>query len=430
MSDTNSAWIEQNLQRQRKMLEDKQKQKRHQSAGSVRTTTTTSSMSMNKLVWEGTMKDYPAFETSLPFSMSDHTSNMNTPLIPTPQAPPRNHTITTRQSSMPATETLIQINDYPENDISAKLSKVNLTPCVVSDDEDSDRRSYRESPWHNDIVADKIKTDILPDYNYIKNNLQKFVDEPAQEHCLYRCSITRHKSGVDKTMYPTYYLHLEEMDSDKKSKIFLLAARKRKKSTTANYLLSTDPTNLSREGDGYCAKVRSNALGTHFTIYDNGHNPKKTDNQFSIRQELAAVIYETNVLGFKGPRKMTVIMPGIEPGNDSKPAVRCIHRPVLEKHTLLEKNRSGDTNSLKVLTNKSPQWNDETQSYVLNFHGRVTQASVKNFQIIHPNSPEYIVMQFGRVSEDEFTMDFRYPLSAVQAFGIAMTSFHGKLACE
>ena len=72
----------------------------------------------------------------------------------------------------------------------------------------------------------------------------------------------------------------------------------------------------------------------------------------------------------------------------------------------------------------------ETQSYVLNFHGRVTQASVKNFQIIHQSSPEYIVMQFGRISDDDFTMDFRYPLSAVQAFGIAMTSFHGKLACE
>ena len=27
----------------------------------------------------------------------------------------------------------------------------------------------------------------------------------------------------------------------------------------------------------------------------------------------------------------------------------------------------------------------ETQSFVLNFYGRVTLASVKNFQIIHPN---------------------------------------------
>lgn len=37
---------------------------------------------------------------------------------------------------------------------------------------------------------------------------------------------------------------------------FLLAARKRKKSRSSNYLLSTDPTDLSREGDSYIAKLR------------------------------------------------------------------------------------------------------------------------------------------------------------------------------
>lgn len=82
------------------------------------------------------------------------------------------------------------------------------------------------------------------------------------------------------------------------------------------------------------------------------------------------------------------------------------------------------------LHNKTPVWNDETQSYVLNFHGRVTQASVKNFQLIHDSDPDYIVMQFGRTSEDVFTMDYRYPLCALQAFAIALSSFDGKLACE
>ena len=57
--------------------------------------------------------------------------------------------------------------------------------------------------------------------------------------------------------------------------------------------------------------------------------------------------------------------------------------------------------------NKTPVWNDETQSYVLNFHGRVTQASVKNFQIVHDSDVEYIIMQFARVAEDIFTMDYR-----------------------
>ena len=113
----------------------------------------------------------------------------------------------------------------------------------------------------------------------------------------------------------------------------------------------------------------------------------------------------------------------------------------------------------------------ETQSYVLNFHGRVTQASVKNFQIVHDDdrkwkefhvcihcrhrhllrlAEEYVCLQFGRVSDGEFlivtsesiltedranvsdvfTCDFKYPLCAVQAFGIALSSFDGKLACE
>ena len=39
----------------------------------------------------------------------------------------------------------------------------------------------------------------------------------------------------------------------------------------------------------------------------------------------------------------------------------------------------------------------ETQSYVLNFHGRVTQASVKNFQIVHDNDSKYIIASFKSV---------------------------------
>lgn len=43
---------------------------------------------------------------------------------------------------------------------------------------------------------------------------------------------------------------------------------------------------------------------------------------------------------------------------------------------------------------------------------------------------EYVVMQFGRVAEDVFTMDYRYPMCALQAFAIALSSFDSKLACE
>jgi tubby-related protein 1 len=43
---------------------------------------------------------------------------------------------------------------------------------------------------------------------------------------------------------------------------------------------------------------------------------------------------------------------------------------------------------------------------------------------------DYIVMQFGRVADDAFTLDYSYPMCAVQAFAIALSSFDGKITCE
>ena len=83
-----------------------------------------------------------------------------------------------------------------------------------------------------------------------------------------------------------------------------------------------------------------------------------------------------------------------------------------------------------VVHNKQPQWNEVTRSYVLNFNGRVTMASVKNFQLVSDEDLDYIFCQFGRVSEDCFTVDCRFPLSIVLAFSIALTSFDAKLMCE
>ncbi|XP_053576587.1 tubby protein homolog isoform X2 [Bombina bombina] len=246
-------------------------------------------------------------------------------------------------------------------------------------------------------------------------DLEEFSKRPAPQGVTIKCRITRDKKGMDRGMYPTYYLHLEKEDG---KKVFLLAGRKRKKSKTSNYLISIDPTDLSRGGESFIGKLRSNLMGTKFTVYDNGLNPVKTSSSLeasNLRQELAAICYETNVLGFKGPRKMSVIIPGMNMDH--------------ERVSIKPRNNK-NTESVIELHNKTPVWNDDTQSYVLNFHGRVTQASVKNFQIIHANDPDYIVMQFGRVAEDVFTMDYNYPMCALQAFAIALSSFDSKLACE
>uniref|UniRef100_A0A8C5TCT4 TUB like protein 3 n=1 Tax=Malurus cyaneus samueli TaxID=2593467 RepID=A0A8C5TCT4_9PASS len=256
-------------------------------------------------------------------------------------------------------------------------------------------------------------------------NLEDFALRPAPRGISVKCRITRDKKGMDRGLFPTYYMHLERDDN---KKIFLLAGRKRKKSKTSNYLISVDPTDLSRKGESFIGKLRSNLMGTKFTVYDHGVNPIKAQSlveKAHTRQELAAICYETNILGFKGPRKMSVIIPGMNMNHKRIPI-----RPRNEHEGLLSKWQNKNLENLIELHNKAPVWNDDTQSYVLNFHGRVTQASVKNFQIVHDNDPDYIVMQFGRVAEDVFTLDYNYPLCALQAFAIGLSSFDGKLVCE
>ncbi|KAJ3108004.1 hypothetical protein HDU97_002584 [Phlyctochytrium planicorne] len=249
------------------------------------------------------------------------------------------------------------------------------------------------------------------------------MERPLPQGQKLECKIVRRKEGMEK-LYPQYELYIEEEDE---TKVFILAARKRKKSHPSNYIITTTRSKTAKSKDEIVGNVRSNFLGTAFTIYDSGRNPfkSKEDQSMPIREELGGVLYEPNILGFKGPRKMTVLLPAM-----TKDGMRIPFRPLEEKDTILERHKVPFEKEVLVLHNKTPQWNDDTQSFVLNFNSRVTQASVKNFQIVHDNDLDYIIMQFGRVSDDTFTLDFQYPLSPVQAFGIALTSFDAKLACE
>jgi Tub family len=88
-----------------------------------------------------------------------------------------------------------------------------------------------------------------------------------------------------------------------------------------------------------------------------------------------------------------------------------------------------DDFGLLVLQNRQPWWNVELGSFVLNFGGRVSVASVKNFQLCERLDQEKIMLQFGRIhGRHSFTMDFQYPLTAVQAFSISISSLQSKLS--
>ena len=107
-------------------------------------------------------------------------------------------------------------------------------------------------------------------------------------------------------LFPTYFLHMEREDG---KKVFLLAGRKRKKSATSNYLMTTDPTDLSRGGDSFVGKLRSNVMGTQFTIFDSGE-PLKSRSllQVKIRKKLSIVVLYNFILLFEIMWIVTIIL--------------------------------------------------------------------------------------------------------------------------
>ncbi|KAM4550422.1 uncharacterized protein V3H82_019528 [Fundulus diaphanus] len=335
------------------------------------------------------------------------------PQEPDPPSPTKRKTLDTSRCQISDDSKDEEVQKESKQKKEKKSKKAEKTESSLASYNSNSRETSSSCSEHNERVTSPMSVE----------DLEKFALRPAPRDVTIQCRVTRDRRGVEKGIYPTYYLHMEKEDG---KRVFLMAGRKRKKCKTSNYLISIDPTNLSRDTNSYIGKLRSNVLGTKFTVYDGGENPEKKPfikESESVRQELAAICYETNVLGFKGPRKMTVIVPGMLE-NDERVSIRPTNETLLVRHA------NGNTDKLVTLVNKSPSWNEQTQSYVLNFHGRVTQASVKNFQIIHPDNEDYIVMQFGRVAEDVFSMDYSFPMCALQAFAITLSSFDGKLACE
>ncbi|KAI5070134.1 hypothetical protein GOP47_0014477 [Adiantum capillus-veneris] len=289
-----------------------------------------------------------------------------------------------------------------------------------------------------------------------------------------QCYIKRDRSNS------TYHLFLGTNASLGESGKFLLAARKVRHATSADYVISLSADDMSRGSNMYVGKLRSNFIGTKFTVYDSQppHSgaitaTKKLGRRVGSKQILprlpagsynvAQIAYELNVLGSKGPRRMHCTMHSISVSALDSGG----HAPTPVEFSAIDYSLSslpsfGSTKSFHfdystadaeaarggfaplMLKNKAPRWHEQLQCWCLNFRGRVTVASVKNFQLVAANTSEAaaqpprssqndyekVLLQFGKVGKDMFTMDYRYPLSAFQAFAICLSTFDTKLACE
>ncbi|GKU86730.1 hypothetical protein SLEP1_g1219 [Rubroshorea leprosula] len=290
--------------------------------------------------------------------------------------------------------------------------------------------------------------------------------QPGPRDSLIQCYIKRSRSNQ------TYYLYLGLNQTSNDDGKFLLVARKCRRPTWTDYIISLNCDDVSKGSSTYIGKLRSNFLGTKFTIYDaqppsTGAKVTKSRSTRLVNMKqvsprvpsgnypVAHISYELNVLGSRGPRRMQCIMDAIpasaiEPGGvaptqtefvhgnlDSFPSISFFRSKSTRADTFQSGPLSEQKEAMLILRNKSPRWHEELQCWCLNFNGRVTIASVKNFQLVASpengvagHEPENVILQFGKVGKDLFTMDYQYPISAFQAFAICLSSFDTKIACE
>ncbi|KAI3673188.1 hypothetical protein L6452_39304 [Arctium lappa] len=282
--------------------------------------------------------------------------------------------------------------------------------------------------------------------------------QPGPRNEPIQCFIRRDRASSTYLLY----LGLSPALAGDASKL-LLAAKKVRKAMRTEFLISLTVDGFSRASNTYVGKLSSNFLGTKFSVYDVQPSYNSTNKPIpecgskkvspAVKSKVAIISYELNVLRTKGPRRMHCTMNSIptsaveKDGTAPTPPTfadqtdqNFSHFPdsTRKKHENEPLGSSGfEKSGPLIMRNKTPRWHEQLQCWCLNFKGRVTVASVKNFQLaVDPSQngrateQDDVILQFGKIGKDIFTMDYRYPLSAFQAFAICLSSFDTKPACE
>jgi tubby and related proteins len=199
--------------------------------------------------------------------------------------------------------------------------------------------------------------------------------------------IIREKGGGGYFL-PSYSLFFQGQDTPA-----MVAVLQGKNKTTNYHIFDMTrgvlTSKLSKKSGNYMGKLRSNFKKTENCLYTND----------SERQEVASIMFNRPGLIYQlkegsQPRKLNIFLPAIDSDGCPQPV------PGIEGKTqseILRRVADGD-DSFYHLETKEPVF--ENGNYRLNFHGRVTIPSVKNYQLTPVSNINDIVCQFGKVGND------------------------------
>ena len=210
---------------------------------------------------------------------------------------------------------------------------------------------------------------------------------------------------------------------------FLLSARKKCTIRSSYFRISADPKLLTHEKE---FAIRSNFWRTSFTvasppvilsvhfeevaIHGNCQRKMRCELGPRVRRDLKGEV------GWR-PAWLIAMLKWNELTNPSYKSLKScpgLSCPDVVKSTSVNERM---TCSLK---NKDPDWHEQEQCWSLDFNGRASAivASIHNFQLVSSDSSDgRVILQLGKLSKGLFVLDFGAPLSPLEAFAIALSSF-------
>ncbi|KAE8721605.1 Tubby-like F-box protein 2 [Hibiscus syriacus] len=253
--------------------------------------------------------------------------------------------------------------------------------------------------------------------------------QPGPRESPIQCYIRRDRATS------TYLLFYGLVPSEGETHKLLLAARKVRRATCTDFVISLAADDFARASYSYAGKLRQVLQFDILCFLDyTSLMPRVTlrvSFQVSPRlpacnYSIGAITYELNVLRTRGPRRMTCILHSIPvsaiqeggtaptplalqqsfndqlsplPSSKGKGPLTETGSPGLAVTPLFSLG-SGEPLTLK---NKAPRWHEQLQCWCLNFRGRVTVASVKNFQLVAAVEPAHNVSPENQEKERKYT---------------------------
>jgi len=233
-----------------------------------------------------------------------------------------------------------------------------------------------------------------------------------------QCLIVRDRSGL-KRMNPEYNLYLQGGRKKGQEKLILIARKQAHKNGCSYHIYNVSRGHLGgrlrKKGGNYVGKLKCTGTKIENVMYNNEE----------VKDEIGAVLFAKPTImdhmrDGAQPRKLKVVLPPMDENSIPIPQKNKFNDPYAGLLGQLQSDQLEE--GCRQLERKEPVF--ENGNYRLNFHGRVTVPSVKNFQLVDPRDVSDVICQFGKVDDDRFHLDFKGPLNPFQAFCVTLAQFN------